>query len=104
MSEHAESLESVHTDQHVEHPGYGTFIKVWVVLVILTFCLVGLSHVSQSYAVWGLLTLTPLKAGLVFYFFMHLKYEGPLFKIVILVTLGTLLIFFALLFSDVAFH
>jgi cytochrome c oxidase subunit IV len=104
MSESAELLDSTHADEHVEHPGYGTFIKVWVALVILTFCLVSLSHVSQSYAVWGLLTLTPLKAGLVFYYFMHLKYEGPLFKIVILVTLGTLLIFFALLFSDVAFH
>ena len=99
MSEH------VHTSEHAaEHPGYGTFIKVWVALLLLTFTLVGLSHVSQTYAVWGLLTLTPLKAGLVFYYFMHLKYEDSLFKIVILVTLGTLLIFFALLFSDIAFH
>jgi cytochrome c oxidase subunit 4 len=97
--------EIVHSpDAHAEHPGYGTFIKVWVALLVLTAGLVGLSHVSQAYAVWGLLTLTPLKAGLVFYYFMHLKYEGPLFKIVVLVTLGTLLIFFALLFSDVAFR
>ena len=95
---------SEHVEHPVEHPGYGTFIKVWLVLLLLTAALVSMSHVSQTYAVWGLLTLTPLKAGLVFYFFMHLKYEGPLFKIVILVTLGTLLIFFALLFSDVAFH
>ena len=102
MSEHAE--HSAHALEHAEHPGYGTFIKVWVALLILTGALVGVSHLGQTYAVWGLLTLTPLKAGLVFYFFMHLKYEGPLFKIVILVTLGTLLIFFALLFSDVAFH
>ena len=86
------------------HPGYGTFIAVWVVLVLFTCALVGLSHLGQGAAVWGLLTLTPLKAALVFYFFMHLRYEGPLFKIVILVTLGTLLIFFALLFSDVAFR
>jgi cytochrome c oxidase subunit 4 len=35
---------------------------------------------------------------------MHLRYEGPLLKVVVLVTLGTLLIFFALLFSDVAFR
>jgi cytochrome c oxidase subunit 4 len=48
--------------------------------------------------------LTPLKAGLVFYFFMHLRYEGALLKGVVLVTLGTLLIFFALLFADVAFR
>lgn len=92
------------SDTHAEHPGYGTFLKVWVVLLVLTGILVGLSHVSQTAAVWGLLTLTPLKAGLVFYFFMHLRYEGALLKGVVLVTLGTLLIFFALLFADVAFR
>ena len=104
MSEPAEHSAEYDSAHHAEHPGYGTFIKVWVVLLILTGCLVGVSHLGQTAAVWGLLTLTPLKAGLVFYFFMHLKYEGPLFKVVVLVTLGTLLIFFALLFSDVAVH
>lgn len=87
-----------------DHPGYGTFVWVWLVLLLLTGGLVFLSHLGQGPAAWGLLILTPLKAGLVFYFFMHLKYEGPLLKGVVLVTLGTLLIFFALLFSDVAFR
>jgi len=97
--------DTLHSHEaHIEHPGYGTFIRVWLLLLLLTAGLVSLSHVSQTYAVWGLMTLTPLKAGLVFYYFMHLKYEGPVFKIVVLVTLGTLLIFFALLFSDVAFR
>ena len=97
--------ETLHSPEaHAEHPGYGTFIKIWLILVVLTGCLVGVSHLGQTAAVWGLLTLTPLKAGLVFYYFMPLKYEGPLFKVVVLVTLGTLLIFFALLFSDVAFR
>jgi cytochrome c oxidase subunit 4 len=99
MSEHAE-----HSTEHSEHPGYGTFIKVWVDLLLLTGALVSLSLVSQGYAVLGLLTITPLKAALVFYFFMHLKYEPPLLKLVLLVTLGTLLIYFTLLFSDVAFR
>jgi cytochrome c oxidase subunit 4 len=54
-------------------------------------------------AVWGLLTITPIKAGLVLYFFMHLKYEDPLLKGVVFVALSTLLIFLTLLFSDVAF-
>jgi len=93
-----------HTPSETDaHPGCGTYIKVWVALVILTGLLVLASRLGQTAAVWGLLTLTPLKAGLVFYFFMHLRYEGPLLKAVLLVTLGTLLIFFALLFSDVAF-
>ena len=88
----------------IAQPGYGTFIKVWVALLVLTGLLVTLSHFGQTTAVWGLLILTPLKAGLVFYFFMHLRYEGPLLKGVVLITLGTLLIFFALLFADVAFR
>jgi cytochrome c oxidase subunit 4 len=90
-----------HTD---EHPGYRTFLLVWVALLLLTGALVGMSHLGQSYAVLGLLTITPLKAALVFYFFMHLKYEGTLLKAVLFVTLATLLIFFALTFADVAFR
>lgn len=91
------------TSEH-GHPSYRTFLIVWGVLVVFTLALVGLSHLGQGAAVWGLLTLTPLKAALVFYFFMHLRYEGPLLKGVVFVALGTLLIFFALMFSDVAFR
>ncbi len=98
MSDHATS------EPQTAHPGYGTFVKVWVALVVLTGLLVLVSRFGQSSAVWGLLTITPIKAGLVFYFFMHLRYEGPLLKTVVLVTLLTLLIFFTLLFSDVAFR
>ena len=100
MTEPANSLP----EHSASEPGYGTFIVVWAVLLMLTGLLVAMSHVSQRYAVLGLLTITPLKAALVFYYFMHLKYEGPLLKAVVFVTLGTLLIFFALLFSDVAFR
>ena len=87
----------------VPHPSYGTFIGVWGVLVLLTGALVGLSHFGLRAAVWGLLTITPLKAALVLYFFMHLRYEDPLLKAVIFIALTTLLIFLTLLFSDVAF-
>lgn len=100
MTEH--SLAS--PEHAAEHPTYGTFIKVWVALVMLTGLLVLMSHFGQRSAVWGLILITPVKAWLVFYFFMHLKYEGPLLKGIVLVTLGTLLIFFVLLFSDVAFR
>jgi len=87
-----------------DHPGYGVFFIVWGVLLVLTTLLVLLSRSGQDAAVWGLMIITPLKAALVFYFFMHLRYEGLLLKGVVTVALGTLLIFFALLFSDVAFR
>ena len=85
------------------HPTYRTFIGVWLVLVVLTGTLVLLSHFGLRAAVWGLLTITPVKAALVLYYFMHLKYEDPLLKGVFLIALGTLLIFLTLLFADVAF-
>ena len=81
-----------------------TYVKVWASLVGLTALLVLVSGRGQSLAVWGLLTLTPLKAGLVLYFFMHLKDAEALLRTVMLVTLGTLVIFFALLFADAAFR
>jgi cytochrome c oxidase subunit 4 len=87
-----------------EAPGYRLFVLVWAALVALTGLLVLISHAGQGAAVWGLLLITPFKAILVFYFFMHLKYEGLLLKGIVAVALGTLLIFFALLFSDVAFR
>jgi len=98
------SEQSTHPSEHATlHPSYGTVITVWVALVLLTGCLVLLSHFGLRAAVWGLLTITPVKAGLVFYFFMHLRYEDPLLKGVMLVAIVTLLIFLVLLFSDVAF-
>ncbi len=91
-------------EAHHASPGPGLYVAVWAVLVALTALLVIISHSGQSAAVWGLLLITPVKAGLVFYFFMHLKYEGLLLKGIVGVALGTLLIFFALLFADVAFR
>jgi cytochrome c oxidase subunit IV len=103
MGESAMSEPQMEMAAH-DHPGYGVFFIVWGVLLVLTSLLVLLSLSGQDAAVWGLMIITPLKAALVFYFFMHLRYEGLLLKGIVTVALGTLLIFFALLFSDVAFR
>jgi cytochrome c oxidase subunit 4 len=103
MGESAMSEPQMELEAH-DHPGYAVFFIVWAVLLVLTTLLVLLSRTGQDAAVWGLMIITPLKAALVFYFFMHLRYEGLLLKGVVTVALGTLLIFFALLFSDVAFR
>jgi cytochrome c oxidase subunit IV len=87
--------------EHSHALGYGTFIKVWVVLVALTLALVGLSEThSQVLMVLGLLVITPTKASLVFYYFMHLKYESAALKYMVVATLAVLVIFLFLTFSD----
>jgi cytochrome c oxidase subunit 4 len=83
---------------------YGTLLKVWAGLVALTALLVALSLLSAQAAVWGLLTITPLKAGLVLYFFMHIKYEGMAIKTMVFAALSTLVIFIGMLFLDISFR
>lgn len=81
--------------------GYGTFIKVWVVLVALTAALVALSATnSPNLALVGLLVITPTKASLVFFYFMHLKYESTALKFMVAAAIAVLVIFVGLTFAD----
>lgn len=94
--------QSAHSEAEPGHIiGYGTFIKVWVALVVLTFALVGLSAThSERLILLGLLVITPTKASLVFYYFMHLKYENAALKSMVVATLAALVIFLFLTFTD----
>ena len=84
---------------------YATFVKVWACLLMLTFILVVVSRVfREALSVWAMLTITPLKAGLVFYYFMHLKHEGPLLRTMVFVALATLVVFIGMLFFDISFR
>ena len=83
---------------------YLHLIKVWAALAALTALLALLSRAGPAAAVAGLLTLTPLKAWLVLRHFMHLGREGFLLRAVPAVGLATLVIYFALLYSDAAYR
>ena len=95
--------------EHAEEQGhiipYRTLIKVWLLLLFLTAVLVFVSTVFHDLlSVPALLTITPLKAGLVFFYFMHLKYEKPFFKGLVFLALGVLIIFIGLTFSDLSYR
>lgn len=85
-------------------PADAVYVKVWLGLLLLTGLLALVSRLGPGLALLGLLAITPMKAWLVFHFFMHLKGEDLLIRTVLAAALGTLLIFFALLFADVAFR
>jgi cytochrome c oxidase subunit IV len=95
--------------EHAEEQGhvvpYRTLVKVWLLLLILTAVLVYVSTAfHDTLAVPALLTLTPLKAGLVFFYFMHLKYERPFLKTLVFMVLGVLIIFIGLTFLDISYR
>lgn len=96
-------MEETQTPVHVVP--YRTYIGVWLLLLALTAALVAVSHMFQgTSSVWAMLVITPVKAGLVFFFFMHLKYEKTYLKALVFLTLGLLTMVIGILFFDIAYR
>jgi len=92
-------------EEHGHIVPYRTFVVVWLVLLVLTALLVVAGKkFHEALSVPALLTLTPLKAGLVFYYFMHLKYEKPFLKGLVLIVLAVLTLFIGLILVDLSFR
>lgn len=85
--------------QHVV--SYRTFVNVWVWLLVLTACTVLGSVVFPGRVGIGVaLVVTPIKAALILMYFMHLRYEPPVYRIMFLVAVGILATFMGLTFFD----
>jgi len=79
-----------------------TFILVWIALLILTGVTIAAARLQMG--AWGMfanILIATTKASLVLWFFMHLKYEGRLFKLLILVPIITISIIIGLTFFDI---
>jgi cytochrome c oxidase subunit 4 len=79
------------------------YVAVWAALVALTGVTVGaaaldLKHVSTLVAVG----IAVLKSSLVLLYFMHLRWERPVFRYMLLAAVLAFGIFFALSFLDYA--
>jgi cytochrome c oxidase subunit 4 len=93
------------TKKHLHIIPYRTYVFVWLALIGLTTTLVLASELFHgALAVWAMLVLTPVKAGLVFFFFMHLKYERTGLKALVFMTLGLLVMVIALFFLDISYR
>jgi cytochrome c oxidase subunit IV len=93
------------TEVHGHVIPYRTFIRVWLLLLLLTAILVLTSKLfHQALSVPAMIIVTPIKAGLVFFYFMHLKYERPFLKGLVFLTLGLLVMVIGLLFSDLFYR
>lgn len=75
---------------------YKTYFYVLAALVILTFMSIGITHINLgSYAVLGALVFATVKTVLVLTWFMHLKFDQPFLRfMVIFVTLVFLAVIF----------
>jgi cytochrome c oxidase subunit 4 len=82
-----------------------TFIKVWLALLALTAITVTVAELHLGrFSILMALAIASLKAGLVLWFFMHLKYESRLFKWLLLAPIITFAVIIGLTFFDIGYR
>ncbi len=95
-----------HDHEHEHEPvGYGTYFLTWFSLLMLTAVTVTVAgYALGNWSVWVALIIASVKASVVLYLFMHLKYEKQLFHTMLIIILVTLIIFIGLTFTDTLFR
>ena len=94
-----ENSETKHTN------GYGVYILVWVALLALTSLTVSVAGIDLAqYTLFIALTIAAIKSYLVISIFMHIKFDDPIFKLFIAVSILTLFVIFVLTFIDYSFR
>ncbi len=82
-----------------------TFVLVWIALLILTAVTVTVAKLDLgAMSTLTAVVIASVKAGLVLWFFMHLKYEKRLLKLLLLVPIVTLAVIIGLTFVDVLYR
>lgn len=83
------------------------FIKVFMALIALTIITISQpylfpSELAQTVSIQMFISV--IKAFLIGAYYMHLKYESPLFRYIVAVALATLAIFFIILAFDAIYR
>jgi len=86
------------------HP-YSTYLLIWFGLLVLTGVTVTVAGLNLgNLSVLGAILIAAVKSTLVLLFFMHLRYEDRVFKIMLGIAIITLMIIMVLTFADVSFR
>ena len=79
-----------------------TFVSVWIVLLMLTAITVTVAKMNLgAFSTLTAIAIASTKAGLVLWFFMHLKYEKRFFQLLLLAPIVTLAVIIGLTFVDI---
>ena len=94
-----------HSHDHRKLSSYGIYLVTWLSLLALTAITVTVAGLHLgAFSVFIALLIAAIKASIVLGFFMHLKYEKPLFTLMLVVCLLTFTIFIGLTFLDPLFR
>lgn len=88
-----------------ERMGAGMLVGVWATLLALTAALVAANHYAPGNpGIVAAIVITPTKAALVLWYFMHLREEGRVVRLMILAAVATIVVFIGLLMLDYTFR
>jgi cytochrome c oxidase subunit 4 len=93
--------------QHEGHPliGYGTYVMIWLALLVLTGLTVTVAGVNlRNFSIVAAIFIAAFKTTLVLNYFMHLKFEQPIFRNMVFIAIFTLAIIIGLTFTDISFR
>ncbi len=88
---------------HEEHyvVPYSLYVSIWAALIVLTAITVSVSYVDMKHvAILTAVLIATVKASLVVLYFMHIRFERPIYGVMIVAVLITYGIFIGLTFSD----
>ena len=94
-------LEESHEAEHIS--GYSGLFGTWLALVLLTglTVFISVSEVNlRTLTVAAALLIASVKALLVGFYFMHLKFDGKLFRIMIMIVMALFTFFLIMVFLD----
>ncbi|HEX9973953.1 MAG TPA: cytochrome C oxidase subunit IV family protein [bacterium] len=94
-----------HPDSEHHIVNYGTYILVWFGLIVLTGLTVAVAGTNLGgFSVWTAILIAAIKTTMVLFVFMHLKYERPLFRWMVLAVLFAITIIIVFTFFDVSYR
>ena len=86
------------------HP-FSTYLLIWLGLLVLTSLTVTVAGLNLgNLSILGAILIAAAKGTLVVLFFMHIKYEDRVFKIMLGVAIVTLVVIMVLTFVDTSFR
>ena len=84
---------------------YRVYVFVWLALVALTCVTVGVHYTDMAHmAIITAVIIAVVKTTLVVMYFMHIRYDQPLFTVMLIAAVATYAVFIILIFTDYSFR
>ena len=99
------TVQHDHTQEEHRHLGYGVYVVTWLALLMLTGLTVTVAGMQlRGLSILVALSVASVKATIVVLFFMHLREENKMFKIMFIVSVVVLGIFIGMTFFDILYR